>query len=862
MLKCLLTIVASFATAFCSPIAAQGAFEALCNFDSIRSKTGGRTDPTPVPQVAGLTFRPFQAVAPYGNPYHLSDNPTASKMFAFTGWPAYDADREETAEMAAGQYYEWRIVPQPGCEYRVDRIRFKLSRTSTGPTRYAVRTSVDGFSAHLPVTLEKANENVSFGPAGEIILADRDNEYTCRLEATLDAALASELSIRFYAWRAEVQTAPFKLDDVTVTGSVETLGSGGGQTPDTLAVGPDDLSFPTRAADIWRTDVTFPESPAPFSWSLQLLRQSFDAAAVLFNRSDTLPLRLQEVSVDVYAADTSQSASSQVTCDTSQVTCDFHIQRLLQTEIPPLSQGVERLRIIPLWRLTDSAAFTVKGVLRYTDPYDGAARTTVLYPACVSLAPTPWLQTAAFVPAEGGLPAVLQVTNRSDVPSDGIAWTYGWSGAVPDTLTVSSLPPGAMCRLFSAPLPDSLSAASSVSAREQGPYSPDPALWPAPSMHRLLHLVSLYTGQRDTLTDCLAEDDLDGECVYGSEGERLPVATADTLLCETRLLPARDSVAYFTLNPAGADGWRHARTSLPPSMRPRLLRSWQRLPALTDLASTSDLASDDKLCSEKDLPSENAWIDRQGRFHLVDTLAADSIIRFRVCLSLLDLAPVVTEIADSICLGDAYSGHGFNLPAFDEAGDYLLTDSLVAESGADSLVLLHLNVCTQPSVPGAVMGDSIIVRAGNYFYTVSPVPEASFYIWSVFPSDWTVTGSGETVSLNVPYTGKGVLTVRAVNRCGESQPAQLQLTTEAPLSSFTVYPDGADDVFVLETDGLEGTMLIAVSDLSGRVLYSVEKTFDADDRTARFSLSGQPSGLYMITIVSRNGTSAQKLLRP
>ncbi|MBO4588206.1 MAG: C10 family peptidase [Bacteroidales bacterium] len=52
----------------------------------------------------------------------------------------------------------------------------------------------------------------------------------------------------------------------------------------------------------------------------------------------------------------------------------------------------------------------------------------------------------------------------------------------------------------------------------------------------------------------------------------------------------------------------------------------------------------------------------------------------------------VSHFNDLVTLGESYSGYGFNLPAFDSAGVYDYTQTVLSVAGCDSTVTLHLTV--------------------------------------------------------------------------------------------------------------------------------------------------------------------------
>ena len=76
-----------------------------------------------------------------------------------------------------------------------------------------------------------------------------------------------------------------------------------------------------------------------------------------------------------------------------------------------------------------------------------------------------------------------------------------------------------------------------------------------------------------------------------------------------------------------------------------------------------------------------------------------------------------------------------------------------------------------PVTPGLILGNTsgICGSSGNV-YTISPVPNASFYVWTV-PAGATITSGQSTTSITVSYTNAfttGNIVVAASNACGQS----------------------------------------------------------------------------------------------
>ena len=200
-----------------------------------------------------------------------------------------------------------------------------------------------------------------------------------------------------------------------------------------------------------------------------------------------------------------------------------------------------------------------------------------------------------------------------------------------------------------------------------------------------------------------------------------------------------------------------------------------------------------------------------------------------------------------------------------ESGDFHFIDSLKAVNGADSIVNLYLNVCDAPSMPEEIFGDSIIMQAGNYVYTIKPVPSAAFYVWTVLPESWAMQTQENTISLTIPYPGSGSISVRAVNRCGQSAEKTMDITAtdleQVEVGVFKVLPSADGNSFQLLTQGIIGKTLIVVYDLAGNVVYQEQKDIQSESESFDISMKDFAGGMYLISIVNEGNQSSAKIVK-
>jgi len=202
---------------------AQSSFTATYAFGSVTTSSG-TIDPTPPPAVTGVTFGSFSAVGYTGNP-------NASGRFSWTsseigGINGDDNFADFTGSLNAGKYYEVTLSPIAGYALNIDGITFGVRRSASGIRSYAVRSSLDGFSASITPTISPLNPNLGVGP---------DDSFRWMFDATSTAAdqagsrllldagfdvLTSPVTFRFYGWNAEVSSGTFSIDDVQFSGDI------------------------------------------------------------------------------------------------------------------------------------------------------------------------------------------------------------------------------------------------------------------------------------------------------------------------------------------------------------------------------------------------------------------------------------------------------------------------------------------------------------------------------------------------------------------------------------------------------------------------------------------------------------------
>ena len=208
-------------------------FNVMYDFSSVSSGTSntGTTDPTPPPTAPGVTFGSFMAV---GTPTSTS----ASGVFAFSGWDATITNGNDTYATYTGainpaKYYEVTITPNSS-SVTLNSITFNMSRSSTGPRNWAVRSDRSTFANNILATVVGPNTNINvqtnnvfFWAMDSYTVSGGKQEVgsTITLSGANYVAQTLPTTFRFYAWNAESGAGTFRIDTVRFSGSV--VGSAG-----------------------------------------------------------------------------------------------------------------------------------------------------------------------------------------------------------------------------------------------------------------------------------------------------------------------------------------------------------------------------------------------------------------------------------------------------------------------------------------------------------------------------------------------------------------------------------------------------------------------------------------------------------
>ena len=159
-------------------------------------------------------------------------------------------------------------------------------------------------------------------------------------------------------------------------------------------------------------------------------------------------------------------------------------------------------------------------------------------------------------------------------------------------------------------------------------------------------------------------------------------------------------------------------------------------------------------------------------------------------------------------------------------------------TGAGKVLITYTIGASAPASPASISGNNQACANGDtVVFSISSVPTATGYTWSVPAGSTIVSGQGTTAIAVLPGTTSGTVSVTADNACGSSAPTTMTFTINAnPVISL-----GGD------TTQCGGTVTLDAQIAGATYLWS-------DNSTAQ-TLMVNASGNYSVMVTDANGCS-------
>lgn len=195
-----------------------------------------------------------------------------------------------------------------------------------------------------------------------------------------------------------------------------------------------------------------------------------------------------------------------------------------------------------------------------------------------------------------------------------------------------------------------------------------------------------------------------------------------------------------------------------------------------------------------------------------------------------------------------------------------------ANNGCGSSTERSLRVITRPGQPGVITGPTTVcVSATNQSYNCGTTVGTTSYTWTI-PSGITLaSGQGtSTVALNFNATAATrTISVVANNACGAGTSRTLSVTSQAcprladegSLTYLQLFPNPVSDNLNVRFSASNSEHIrISVTDISGRIVFTEERTVNEGPNALNLNLSGLSSGAYLLSLQSSEGTLKSRLI--
>lgn len=205
------------------------------------------------------------------------------------------------------------------------------------------------------------------------------------------------------------------------------------------------------------------------------------------------------------------------------------------------------------------------------------------------------------------------------------------------------------------------------------------------------------------------------------------------------------------------------------------------------------------------------------------------------------LLPVTDTINIGICAGDIYN---FNGALLDSAGEYI--DTLIATSGADSIVVLNLTVT---SINAAInISNDTLTATGNG--TVQ---------WYDCNNQQVITGA--TDNIYVATASGNYAAIITNGGCSDTTQCVSYSSVNGELSmlnELSVFPNPAEEKITV-TSSAETIQSIEVLNLIGEKVF-IENYF-SPRKKIEINIHKLPSGFYLLRIKTSSGSSNEKFAK-
>jgi len=206
------------------------------------------------------------------------------------------------------------------------------------------------------------------------------------------------------------------------------------------------------------------------------------------------------------------------------------------------------------------------------------------------------------------------------------------------------------------------------------------------------------------------------------------------------------------------------------------------------------------------------------------------------------------------------------------AGSVVLTLTAYGAGGTSDNDNLTLTINPLPEAGQSATGDFLVCAGWSTSYHCPTIQNATTYEWILEPAEAGIMVQENdtlvTITWSETFYDFATLKVRGMNNCGYGDfsnnfAVDIQDCTginENAKSDFTIYPNPANDVLILQANGLKSENIrLSMMNLLGDVVF--EKSFlNISGATSKIDVSKLREGVYFIRIESLSETGLSKII--
>ena len=194
---------------------------------------------------------------------------------------------------------------------------------------------------------------------------------------------------------------------------------------------------------------------------------------------------------------------------------------------------------------------------------------------------------------------------------------------------------------------------------------------------------------------------------------------------------------------------------------------------------------------------------------------------------------------------------------------------LAAYKSATKKILLKVtNPIEIPLKPDNIYGPTQISSVGKYTYYVNKVIGATTYQWDISDTNCVGSSNTDTIVLTIKDSGSIVLTVKAINNCGESEKTELTIQSViepvVPVVNRLVlgqnYPNPANTYTNIPISiPRDGNVKFKITNMYGQEIYKKIYTFKKGNHIIKIDTQNLENSVYSYTIEYNKTTLSKKM---